>query len=188
MQRNHLQWESLVVDRIAFIRDYFTHSPDITSDSLIIALYSSDLISDYYDSICLSIDLWYIFGKRSVYAQRRFASLRVIRDPVIRVAFGIVVQALCDAQSGRPCDAHSWRLDRPPGDGARCTPTVHICVDDAVGFVHEIAATWEPFLSLRDKTLVGLLPKKTSEVTGLGAFTNHTEREEQLLPEVDLYP
>jgi len=162
MQFTRAYWSQIVPDRLSSIYDKMIRND--RPDSIIRDLCSSSLASQYYDRICLAIDVWYLFDRRSSYANRRFMTLDVTQDPIIQIMFGIIIQAISDSRSNRPCDSRSWRLDHSPGDGEHCTPTVHICATEAVAYVRDIAVMWEPALNLSAGTLVSLLTKENGSV------------------------
>lgn len=162
MQRTRSQWKDLVPYRLDDI-----YEAVIRDDCYLVVirdLRAFEMISEYYDEHCLAVDVWYLFDRRQIYTHRRFAEICVIREPAIRVLFGIVVQALCDVKTGRPCDVRSWRLDHPPGGGLRCSPTTHLCKRNAAEFISEMSEAWEPILNLSDGTLMHLAAKKNGSV------------------------
>ena len=162
MQRTRSQWKKLVPYRLIGVNEAV-----IRNDCwkvVIPDLQELNLISGYYDKHCLAVDVWYLFDRRPIYAHRRYAEMSVIRDPVIRVFFGIVVQALYDVQVSRPCDAHSWTQDHPPGDGSRCSPTTHLCEENALEFISEMPDVWESILNLSYGTLADLVTKKNGSL------------------------
>jgi len=155
-------WMSIVPYRIATISDLCSTVDD--SDTIIRILRAQNLVSEFYDLDCLAVDIWYALDRKPLYNHRRFDSSLGSTDPVIRMAYGIVVQALCDTLSHRPCDVNSWRVDHPPGDGDRCSPTTHICEVNAREFLYDICSTWEPILNLSDGTLVDIISKENGSV------------------------
>ena len=162
MQRTRSDWRLLIPDRLDFINQAVIHND--SPDDIIRNLRSLLLISEYYDSPCFAVDVWWLFDRQPVYAHRRFGETFVIKDPIIRVAFGIVIQAICDVWSHRPCDAHSWRLDHPPGDGICCSPTTHICEKNARDFIVNVSTVWEPFLNIREGILMDLVKKENGSL------------------------
>lgn len=162
LQRTRSQWKDTVPYRLAEISEAVIRGDCYTL--VIRDLRAFELISKHYDEPCLAVDVWYLFDRRPVYAHRRYAETSVIRDPVIRVFFGIVVQSLYDVKIARPCDVYSWIKDHPPGDESRCSPTTHLCMKDAMEFIAETANVWESILNLSEGTLVDLATKKNGSV------------------------
>ena len=162
MQRTRAQWRDIVEYRLVEVYDAVIRKDH---PALVIRdLHSLAIISEYYDGNCLAVDVWYLFDRRPIYAHRRFAEVSIIKDSVIRVLFGIVVQAIYDVKINRPCDAHSWRVDHPPGDGSRCSPTTHQCKKNAMEFIVETASVWESVLNLPYGTLMDLVTKENGSV------------------------
>lgn len=159
MQRTRSQWRSIIFDRLSYVYDAVIrkdHCEVILED-----LSSFELTSEFYDGNCLTVDVWYLFDRRAVFVHRRFTKIAVIQDPVIRVFFAVVVQALVDVKSRRPCDAYLWRLDHPP-DQRQCSPTTHICEKKAVEFIKETSVMWEHVLNLS----YGMLAKMVTQENG----------------------
>lgn len=162
MERTRSQWIKVVKVRLGEV-----HEGVIRGDhpvTIIRELRSFGTVSEYYDGNCLAVDVWHIFDRRPVYVHRRFTEAKVIRDPLVRVFFGIVVQSIYDVKLGRPCDSHAWRTDYPPGDGSRCTPAMHLCKKNAVEFLVENANVWESVLNLSYGTLVDIIQKENGSL------------------------
>ena len=162
MERTRAEWEDVLPYRLDDVYESVIRSDHPVT--ILRDLRSFGRISEYYDEICLAVDVWHLFDRRPIYAHRRFAETSFMGDAYIRIFFGIVVQAICDAKMGRPCDAHSWRLDHPPGDGQPCTPTTHLCKKNAVEFIVENDKVWEEILNLPYGTLVELMTKKNDSL------------------------
>jgi hypothetical protein len=181
------RWSELVPDRLAVISELMADDSHISS--VIRELSSRHLVSQYYDLICLSVDVWYIFDRQTVYSQRRLAEVSAIEDPISRLMLGMIVQAIIDVKGSRPCDYRSWRLDRPPGDGTRCTPTTHICELNARQFLGDVVHRWEPILHLSENTIQGLIQKKNGSLQSRSrAVLSYIGQLETLPPQVDSHP
>lgn len=151
------QWRDIVFQRVDTVRESI--EADHSHESIIRLLREQQLVSKYYDMICLAVDVWFMFDRELTYTNRRLDEITAIRDPVTRMFFAITVQALYDIRQHRPCDSHSWRLDHPP-DGKRCSPTLHICEREALRFIKETATLYEHILNLQDGTLMHLAKRK----------------------------
>ncbi|MCK4821646.1 hypothetical protein KA005_38125 [bacterium] len=157
MMRTRKQWQEIVPYRLDDVREGVIRN--YRPSTVIRSLRSFELISEHYDLTCLAVDVWCLFDRR-LHLQRQFATTAVIRDPLIRIFFGIVVQSLHDVRVGRPCDVYSWIVDHPPGVDGRCTPTTHICKDSALDFIIEIGSLWEAVLHLPAGMLTELATKE----------------------------
>ena len=162
MQRTRNQWKEIVAYRLDDVYEGVIRKDE--PKEIIHDLRSFDLISEHYDRICLAVDVWHLFDKRSVPLQHHFPTPEVIHDPFIRVFFGIVIQAIYDIRLGRPCDAHSWTVDIPPGSGNRCTPSAHFCKENANVFICETATLWESVLNLGHGTFMELIAKENGSL------------------------
>jgi len=154
-------WKELVISRLEVIRravDKNVHYTDILNE-----LRSEGLVSEYYDVTCLTVDVWFLFDKRPVYTHRKIARIGTIKDPVIRLFLGVLVRAIQDARSRRPCDVNSWAKDCPP-DRAICLPSEHICEDHATEFLDDSSIFWEDILNLPYGTLLGIATKENGSV------------------------
>ena len=158
MQRTRKQWKEIVDDRLKYVKEAIDN--DDHSETIILGLQTEELASHFYVLSCLAVDVWYMFDRRFVYASKRFADVGVIRDPLARLFFVVVVQAISDSRNGRPCDANLWRSDHPPGGGVRCSPAEHICKTYAVEFISDVATTLEPVLHLPAGTFMDLATRK----------------------------
>jgi hypothetical protein len=162
MQRTRKEWKEIVAYRLDDVYEGMIRKD--SPNDILLNLRGFELISTHYDLTCLAVDVWYLFDRKPYYFKRAFSTVNVIRDPLIRVFFGIVVQAIHDVRLGRPCDATSWRTDHPPGPDGRCTPSAHLCVESALDFIAETGTLWETVLNLSEGTLAELVAKENGSV------------------------
>jgi hypothetical protein len=165
MQNGRKRWFQKVPDRLGAIYERFAQ--DRPPLEVIHDLYDLDLISEHYDLRCLAVDVWYLFDRRRIHANKQFAAFE---DASLRIMFGVVVQAVADARSCRPCDSYSWVLDRPPGDGERCSPTIHVCAPDAIRYLQEVASICEATMGISERILVDLVAKKNGSLRSRSAY------------------
>lgn len=158
MQRTRKQWKEIVDTRLDYVKEAVDDGDH--SEVIIRGLQTEELASYFYNLPCLAIDVWYSFDRPLLYNSKQFSRITVIRDPLARLFFGVVVQAICDARNGRPCDANSWRSDHPPGGGIRCSPAEHICEEQAMRFIKDAADVLEPTLNLPTGIFMDLATKK----------------------------
>ena len=158
MIRSRKEWKEIVVYRLDDVYAGIIRKDE--PNEIIHDLRSFSLVSEYYDRICLAVDVWHLFDKRPVPLQKQFPTPDIITDPFVRIFFCVVVQAIRDIRSGRPCDSHSWRVDIPPGNGQRCTPSEHFCKNNANVFICETATLWESVLNLGYGTLMEMITKE----------------------------
>ena len=59
----------------------------------------------------------------------------------------MVIQALLDVHSKRPCDVAIWGTDLSP-DSVYCTPTAHVCSQNAERFLKSLDANFEEFIGV----------------------------------------
>lgn len=125
-----------------------------TMEDVVSGLHSVGVVSDIYDERHLEIDLWHL-NKRVLDPLPEFRS--GCSDPASMLMFRIIVQALRDLQSGRPCDLGLWIADEPP-DRKKCFPWEHCCyvhAEDYLRSLHDI----ECMVNLSDEFLSNLLRK-----------------------------
>jgi hypothetical protein len=174
MQRSRKQWKEIVPYRLDDVYEGVIRKDH--PSTVIRSLRSSELISKNYDITCLAVDVWCLFDRKPSDSKRKSSEFTTIKDPLIRVFFGIVVQAIYDVSSGRPCDVNSWIVDIPPmGSDLRCSPSVHVCHESAAEFMEETGALWEAVLNLPAGMLAELSAKENgSEGSRSQAILNCT--------------
>lgn len=158
MQRTRKQWKEIIPYRLDDVYEGVIRKdePPVIRNNL----RSFNLASEHYDFTCLAVDVWHLFDRKPPKPRPSVENL-VIRDPLFRIFFGVVIRSMQDIRLGRPCDDNSWHVDIPPGSvEGRCTPTIHVCRDSAYEFIAETGSLWEAVLNLPYGTLVEMITKE----------------------------
>jgi hypothetical protein len=121
----------------------------------VVVLKTCKLASEDYGEVCLQVDKWYFSHKRNQYDRSK---VRVYDgDPYVHLCLNIIIQAIADAMSGRPCDMGKWINDLAPKGKRGCIPTAHVCAQDAISYLQNCASNWETCVGLKDGTLEGYI-------------------------------
>ena len=122
----------------------------LPAEYIIFVLNDLGLCSSAYDLDHYYIDINYIYKSKNAF--KNYTKCIDIDDPLSYIWFRVIVQAMIDAQSGRPCDLNLWFNDMPPGRH-KCTEIAHICSADAKSFLKNIDSKSETVVGLRVGTI-----------------------------------
>jgi len=144
----------LRTQRLFFIRNHY----EMTHDELLGSLRTGLLISKKYCKRNLLVDIWYIEngGNRSF---RNVGLNETCGDFIQHIWLKIIIQALIDYASGRPCDSGIWTTDAPPMGKLKCSKVEHFCMDDAEDFLLHEAIRFEGVCGLSHGTIEELMEK-----------------------------
>lgn len=131
------------IDRLDFIERNLSRVVDWRG--LIASMQDSCLVSKYYSYRCLYSDLWYI-KRESIGNGAKI--IEGCNGSGNMLYFQVILRALIDLKSGRPCDLGIWKDDRSP-DYKSCEKTEHICFVDAENFLITLGEVEEVFAGLK---------------------------------------
>jgi len=118
-------------------------------EEIIKFLYENNIVSNSYTTICLRADQWYLNKVISPYKKSKLLSEASI-DSAGTILLHVIVSALTDFRSGKPCDNTCWSNDisaYPP-----CTCEVHNCAPIALQFLQGLGDIDET-LNLSPRTI-----------------------------------
>lgn len=126
-------------------------------EKILTQLRDSGLVSRSYNLVNLQVDLWCL--RKTCYSRRIYPN-RVAEnlDPLLRIYFYVILQAVNDLKLGRPCDVNLWELDQPPTDFI-CTHHNHICSKEAMNFLMQIPEFHEVELNLSPGSIKSMVIK-----------------------------
>ena len=129
---------------------------ELPDKKIIEVLRSKSLVSRFYSEKCLAIDYWFVRkDDLPCYRNSRYTLTEDQKDPYSRIYFELIVQALLDFSSRRPCDINVWRVDIPP-DNKRCQKSEHICSENAIYYLTSIDNNLEIFAGLSPGTIMNI--------------------------------
>jgi hypothetical protein len=117
-------------------------------------LKDQDLISPFYGSPNLGVDLWYLMRGISPSSGLR-RETDCDGEFLRQILFQTILQALLDLDNGRPCDSRLWRRDLSP-DYRNCTESEHICCDHAYGYLQSLDPCVDETVGLEEGTIESL--------------------------------
>ena len=124
-------------------------------NDIVKGLRSQDVVSQYYNSSCLNVDLWYL-SRDITFNPGKERSAITLSTVESRLLFQIVVQSLLDLRNGRPCDLKCWRKDISP-DFETCTESHHICWNSAEQYLTTFQPEAEQYIGLSEGALKDLV-------------------------------
>jgi hypothetical protein len=126
-------------ERVKLVRSLLPLVSD--PDELLCKLKCRRLVSRHYTTRNLAVDVWFV-SRREEGVKR---PCHVMSDPIRTLWFHIVLMALVDASTARPCDVQAWKGDYPPGgEREKCTEGNHVCSEDAISFLRALSdVEWE---------------------------------------------
>jgi len=144
--------------------EYIRNNRNYSNDDLLCILKVERLIGKKYSLKNLLVDIWFINnGGRKVVknifqeeCHDNFHNYIWIR---------VIIQALQDYASGRPCDLGIWGSDAPPYGKLKCSSTEHICSKNAEEFLLKQAVKYEGVCGLPHGTIKRLMSKLKEDIT-----------------------
>ena len=127
---------------------------------------SEKIVSTEYTYKHFQVDLWYITKEYSPkYGKKSIETGGVGTE---KLMLHIVIQALLDVYSKRPCDKSLWISDLSP-DALSCTSNAHICAEHAEKFLAGLDPVFESFIGVSNGCVYELLfqIKKSQQFVGI---------------------
>jgi hypothetical protein len=147
-------------DRMIYRLKAIELAPKVFSDEAIIQRLQDKLfVSVNYSFRNLAVDRWYLSSR----VQRLgydIAECHDCNNPIKSVWFRVIVMALADVRSERPCDLNAWDKDLPPMGIEKCTEDCHICSPAARGWLLNLDDVAEEFAGLSHGTIISILKSK----------------------------
>lgn len=124
---------------------------------------SKRIVSSLYSSRHIYVDLWHIRKESNT---SKTKNLEISGIGAEKLMLHVVIQALKDVESKRPCDLYLWDYDISP-DSLQCSSKVHICAYHAEKFLRSLDPEIEQFLFVSDGCILDILEnlKKDSGIS-----------------------
>lgn len=114
-------------------------------EDCILWMKEESIVSHEYSYANMKLDFWYINKQYSPkYGKKAIETGGVGAEKLL---LHVVIQALLDVYSNRPCDLAIWGKDLSP-DSMYCTTTTHICSDHAEKFLRNLHPEFESFIGV----------------------------------------
>lgn len=134
-------------------------------EEIVVELQREGLCSCSYSLKCLYMDIWYIVERPRIPRNVTVKQNENFVDGFIHIYLEVIIQALQDIATGRPCDVDLWSDDDPPGAAKEsvCTPYLHICADHAEIWLGGISGLEEEAMGLESGTISFLIDNVKEE-------------------------
>ena len=111
---------------------------------------SSGMTSPVYGFQNMRLDLWYLYRPRYKSKTQKLAGICSSSERIVLLQ--IIIQALKDFATARPCDHSIWTHDMSPVR-SRCNNIAHICSEEAELFLVNITKMQEDYAGLSSGTV-----------------------------------
>lgn len=160
-------YRSLRHQRLRILEEWLAMKIDINWSEAPRVLQEHNIVSENYTMKNLHVDLWYL--KREYvksYANFEFTNSYESSKPL----FNIILRALLDLSTGRPCDLGIWKKDLSP-DFSCCSEEAHLCHEDAERFLISLSSASENLCGISSGKLRDLAKRiKKDPIFSIGSF------------------